>query len=76
MWSEVFARCDDPSVVVRWSDCTADTTAGVTVTPRAMRVTYQSAPDGGCDNTSVRPDPESGGWLQITNTLREVRGRP
>lgn len=60
VWSEVFARCDDPSVTVRWS--------ALTPRPAALRASYQSHAVGGCANTrSVR---DGDGWLQITNTSR------
>ncbi len=52
MWSEVFARCDDPSSAVRWSDLVGVTAAGDEVRPRAVHVNYQSVAAGGCSNTS------------------------
>ena len=57
VWSEVFADCDAPSVVVRWSDLSGDRprTASI-VRPEAVRVNYQSHQAGGCANTSVRRD--------------------
>jgi hypothetical protein len=66
VWSEVFARCDDPSVVVRWS--------GFEPPPRDLRPTYQSHADGGCANTVSRADGD--GYLQITNTRRIPLDRP
>lgn len=62
VWSEVFARCDDPRVVVRWSHFDP--------VPDAWRVTYQSVADGGCSNTSARLD--AGAVLQVTNTDRQA----
>lgn len=62
VWSEVFARCDDPSVVVRWSD--------LSPAPPRLRPTYQSHQDGGCANTVSRP--EGDGWEQVTNTDRQT----
>lgn len=70
VWSEVFARCDDPSVVVRWSDFTVVTERGDRVTPDALAVNYQSHGDGGCANTTSVVDLEGPGVLQITNTER------
>lgn len=64
VWSEVFADCDHPSVVVRWSDLGPQ--------PARLHVTYQAHADGGCDNTTIRPD-DHGGLLQVTNTDRVVR---
>lgn len=60
VWSEVFARCDDPSVTVRWSQ--------LTPAPADLRPTYQSAADGGCDNT--RSSRDGDGWVQQTNVPR------
>jgi len=60
VWSEVFARCDDPSVVVRWSQLSPPATT--------MRTTYQSHEDGGCANTRSIADGD--GWLQVTNQTR------
>ncbi len=70
VWSEVFADCDAPSVVVRWSDLKGEAEDGELVYPDAVRVNYQSAHDGGCANTTVRRDEK--GILQITNAPREV----
>jgi hypothetical protein len=69
MWSEVFARCDDPSSAVRWSDLVGVTVAGDEVRPRAVHVNYQSVAAGGCSNTSSEPD-GAGGFVQRTNTAR------
>lgn len=60
VWSEVFARCDDPSVTVRWSE--------LSPAPTSLRPTYQSHVDGGCANTHSVPDGDA--WLQITNQTR------
>lgn len=70
VWSEVFARCDDAPVVVRWSDFRAVTEAGDVVRPTVLHVNYQRYEDGGCDNTTVRHDPD--GVRQITNAVRDV----
>jgi len=60
VWSEVFARCDDPSVVVRWSD----------LSPQPVRLlpSYQTHEDGGCANTASRREGDA--YLQITNINR------
>ncbi|MEA3018950.1 MAG: hypothetical protein QOI47_474 [Actinomycetota bacterium] len=60
VWSEVFARCDDPRVAVRWSDFSP--------APRRLRESYQSHVDGGCANT--RSSPDGDGWVQVTNAMR------
>lgn len=71
VWSEVFARCEHPSVTVRWSDLRAITAAGNVVVPAGLAVNYEAHASGGCGNTtSVR---DAGGVLQITNVERTVR---
>ncbi len=50
MWSEVFARCDDPSVTVRWSEPTVHLVDRDLPVDR-VSVNYQSHTDGGCANT-------------------------
>jgi hypothetical protein len=62
VWSEVFARCDDPSVAVRWSR--------LDPTPTSLRPTYQSHADGGCANSRSAPDGD--GWIQRTNVERRA----
>jgi len=69
VWSEVFAQCDDPSVVVRWSNFAVRTATG-TVHPSQLAVSYQSRFDGGCSNTSVHV---AGGVAeQVTNVDRKT----
>ena len=70
VWSEVFARCDDPAVAVRWSDLAARTAGGGSVRPRGVRLSFQSRADGGCDNTDV--EVADGGIVQRTNATRRV----
>jgi hypothetical protein len=70
VWSEVFARCEHPSVTVRWSGFRALSAGGDEITPRTVRVNYQSRADGGCDNTTALLDEL--GILQITGTERGV----
>ena len=53
VWSEVFARCDDPPTVVRWSDLSAVTVDGDRVAPTSCTATYQGFADGGCTNTDT-----------------------
>ncbi|MEA3216822.1 MAG: hypothetical protein QOJ19_2978 [Acidimicrobiia bacterium] len=68
VWSEIFARCEHPSVDVRWSSFEAVAADGTTHRPTALNVNYQSYRDGGCSNTNS--------WLegdavrQMTNTER------
>lgn len=70
VWSEVFARCEQPSVSARWSDLTAVTASGDNVLPQRVRVNYQSRADGGCDNTSVVVDEL--GLIQTTSVERQI----
>jgi hypothetical protein len=63
VWSEVFARCDDPRTAVRWSELQPP--------PAGVRVTYQAQADGGCANTAVVHEGDS--YLQITNAPRPDR---
>jgi hypothetical protein len=69
VWSEVFARCDDPSVAARWSDFEIRTEAGDRFAPTALTVNYQSHADGGCANTTSVPD-DQGGVVQVTSNER------
>jgi hypothetical protein len=69
VWSEVFARCDDLSVTVRWSEFEVATERGNRITPTALVVNYQAYADGGCTNTTSILD-EAGAVLQITNAER------
>ncbi|MGZ8755783.1 MAG: hypothetical protein ACXW15_11410 [Acidimicrobiia bacterium] len=69
VWTEAFCRCDDPSVVARWSEFRA-TADGTDLPIESIRVNYQSLTQGGCTNTTVRPDGD--GFLQITATEREI----
>lgn len=71
MWSEVFARCDHPSVGARWSDPVAVALDGSIVRPDRLSVNYQSRADGGCTNTDSRADDI--GVVQWTNTERTTR---
>jgi len=70
VWSEVFARCEHPTAVVRWSEMQAVTADGVDIHPPHVQVNYQSRADGGCDNTTVGVDEI--GILQMTNARRRV----
>lgn len=70
VWSEVFARCEHPTTVVRWSELAAVSADGRDLRPRSVRVNYQSRADGGCDNTTAGTDEI--GLLQVTNARRRV----
>lgn len=70
VWTEVFARCEHPSAVVRWSDFRAASAEADIVDPRRVRVNYQARTDGGCDNTTVIADEL--GLLQVTAAQRQI----
>lgn len=70
VWSEVFARCDDPTVEVRWSGLEAVDTGGGGWRPSGVRVGYQAVSRGGCSNTSVEVDGDA--VVQRTATSREI----
>ena len=70
MWSEVFARCDDPSVAIRWSDAEALLNTGSQVLPSGFRVNYQSHQDGGCANSDSSCDEV--GIVQRTTVQRDT----
>lgn len=70
VWSEVFARCEHPTVVARWGELRARDADGREVRPAYVRVNYQSRAEGGCDNTTVGVDEL--GVLQITQAERRV----
>lgn len=71
VWSEVFADCDAPQVAVRWSGLEALTLSGRSLPAVAVRTTYQSRQEGGCDNTTALPD--GTGVIQLTNADRRIR---
>ena len=71
VWSEVFADCDAPPVVIRWSSPSAVSTAGQFVTPAAVSLSYQSERNGGCSNTSTTIED---GWLVQRTSTERVSG--
>ena len=70
VWSEVFARCEHPTVAVRWSSLRAVTADGNLVRPAGVRVGYQAEAAGGCSNTTAGVDQI--GVMQITDAARRV----
>ena len=70
VWVEVFARCEQPSVAVRWSNFEVVTATGDRRRPPTVRVNYQTRADGGCDNTTAGADEL--GILQVTSAPRQV----
>ncbi len=71
VWTESFARCDHPSVAVRWSDLLAFGETGRPITVTSVSARFQDRTAGGCDNTDVTVD--HAGWVQRTRTERTVR---
>ena len=57
VWSELFTRCDDPTIEVRWSEPAAIGPDGESIRVYRGRVTYQAYDAGGCTNTTVQADP-------------------
>lgn len=73
VWSEVFARCDDPTSSVLWSEPSATRPSGETTVPIRAKVNYQSDRDGGCANTNSAAVLEpQGGIAQSTNRVRST----
>jgi hypothetical protein len=70
VWSEVFAACDDPQVIVRWSGFGALTLDREVLRAPAVRVNYQAYEAGGCSNTASMLD--GAGLVQVTNAERTV----
>jgi hypothetical protein len=86
VWSEVFAKCDDPPTEVRWSCLEAvdvPSTPGARESPlhqaqahqaRSVRLTYQAFADGGCSNTETRAEGEC--FVQVTGLPSARRPAP
>jgi hypothetical protein len=70
VWSEVFARCDDPGASVRWSALQMIDGEGRATEARRVRVNYQSLADGGCTTTDSSVDDV--GVVQRTGTVRRT----
>lgn len=68
VWAEVFADCDDPTVVVRWSDLALIDDAGGRTGVDAVTINYQAPADGGCVTTDIAV--EDGAFVQRTATAR------
>ncbi len=68
VWMEIFAPCDAPTTVVRWSELeVADDARDTRHRVRSLRTSF---PDvrGACTNNDSRA--ENSGWLQLTNDRR------
>ena len=74
VWAEIFARCDDPPTEVRWSELGGVDAQGRPVAVASVRVSYQSAADGGCANTEARA--QAGGFVQLSGLDHPRSGRP
>jgi len=71
VWMEIFAPCDAPTTIVRWSDLeVADESRGVAHQVRSLRTSFPDGP-GTCTNNDSRAD--TSGWLQLTNDRRTAR---
>ena len=70
VWSEVFARCDDPSSRVRWSGLAMEDDEGGRTPARRVRVNYQGLAEGGCATTDSSFD--GIGVVQTTGTSRRT----
>jgi hypothetical protein len=70
VWSEVFARCDDPPSAVRWRDLRLIDQTGQAQEVGRVRVNYQSRAEGGCATTDVSVDEL--GVVQTTGTERHT----
>lgn len=68
VWSEVFANCDDPTVIVHWSDLAVVTRSGQQLPIRATVARYQSRSEGGCTNTTSTVEDDT--FVQTTSTPR------
>jgi hypothetical protein len=68
VWSEVFADCDAPTTIVRWSDLELTSADGSRSSVRTVRTNYQTVVDGGCShsNSAVASD----AFEQVTSTPR------
>jgi hypothetical protein len=68
VWSEIFARCDDPGAAVRWSGLRLRDEHGTSHDVAEVSVNYQARADGGCATTDVRAD--AVGIVQATGVRR------
>ncbi len=73
MWTEMFARCDDPPVTVRWSELRARRADGGVLSPTGLMTTYQAFAEGGCSNTESLVDGTS--VVQMTGLAGPRRGQ-
>lgn len=70
VWSEVFAPCDAPGAVVRWSELTLERADGTELVVDRVAVNYQRVDDGGCVTTDSSVDGRT--FVQRTGTVRST----
>jgi len=70
VWSEVFARCDDPGSAVRWSGLRLVDESGARHEVASVVVNYQAVGDGGCITTDASADDQ--GIVQATGAVRRT----
>jgi len=68
VWSEVFARCDDPSAAVCWSGLVLEDDRGGRTAATRVRVNYQGLPEGGCATADSSVGEH--GIVQVTGVRR------
>jgi hypothetical protein len=73
VWSEVFADCDDPSVVVQWSDLRLTDAEDRSVTVDEATVNYQALGQGGCVTTDSHVPEGRALFEQRTGIARQTR---
>ncbi len=75
VWTECFARCDDPTASVEWSGFFVEDSNGERIAPNGFVATYESEEHGGCSNTDTQlfidPGSQSLRVVQHTNVPRE-----
>jgi hypothetical protein len=70
VWTEAFARCEQPTVAARWSEPRLVASDGRVIRPTRVRVNYQNRNAGGCDNTTAIADEL--GIVQATASARQT----
>jgi hypothetical protein len=68
MWTELFGRPNEPSIIVRWSDAEAVTFSGRRLVPASHRIAYPPEPTWRRLNTIH----DGVGVVQLTDTRRTV----
>jgi hypothetical protein len=79
VWTECFARCDDPSVTVVWSDFFVELDDGSRMEPTGFVASYEPVEQGGCSNTDTALSIDQSGrpiLIQRTNCSRSNPAGP